>query len=117
VGRRVFLGTKLNRRLSGGLYIALLGDLVIRIAAWTTGLDPLESVPVVMAAHGISLGMLGLQVDTRMVAGSAIYLAGVCLAAAWLEHSLLLFAVTVILALGPMAFQRSPSSDSETQGG
>jgi len=117
MGRRVFLGTKLNRRLSGSLYIALLGDLIIRIAAWTTGLDPLESVPVVMAAHGISLGMLGLQVDTRMVAGSAIYLAGVCLAATWLEHGLLVFAVTVIAALGPMAIKRSPPPVSEDDSG
>jgi serine/threonine-protein kinase len=103
VGRRVFLGTKLNRRLSIGLYIALFGDLTIRIACWLTGVEPMQSVPVVMAAHGIALGMLGLQIDPRMVAGSAIYFAGVCLAGVWVEHSLLLFGSTVILALGPMA--------------
>jgi hypothetical protein len=107
VGRRVFLGTKLNRRLSIGLYIALFGDLTIRIACWLTGIDPMQSVPVVMAAHGIALGMLGLQIDPRMVAGSAIYFAGVCLAGVWMEHSLLVFGSTVILALGPMAL-RSP---------
>ncbi len=115
VGRRVFLGTKLNRRLSIGLYIALFGDLTIRIAGWLAGIDPMQSVPGVMAAHGIALGMLGLQVDTRMIAGSAIYLAGVCLAGVWLEHSLLVFAGTVILALGPMAFAWRPSSDSGSQ--
>ena len=77
----------------------------------------MQSVPAVMAAHGIALGMMGLQIDPRMVAGSAIYLAGVCLAAAWLEHSLLLFGATVILALGPMAFRGSSPSDSGDQAG
>jgi len=115
VGRRVFLGTKLNRRLSIGLYIALFGDLTIRIACWLSGVDPMQSVPVVMAAHGIALGMLGLQIDPRMVAGSAIYFAGVCLAGVWLEHSLLLFGGTVILALGPMAFPLGPASSSRSQ--
>jgi len=124
LGRRIFLGTKLNRRLSIGLYIALFGDLTIRIACWLTGIEPMQSVPAVMAAHGIALGMMGLQIDPRMVAGSAIYLAGVCLAGVWTEHSLLLFGCTVILALGPMAFAwrlpsgsekpsaKSPASDS-----
>ena len=110
VGRRVFLGTKLNRRLSGGLYIALLGDLAIRVACSFIGLEPLDSVPAVMGAQGIALGMLGLQIDPRMIPGSFIYFGGVVAAGLWPEHGLLVFACTVILALGPMAliWRQSP---------
>ncbi|MEE2827976.1 MAG: serine/threonine-protein kinase, partial [Myxococcota bacterium] len=91
IGRRAFLGTLLNRRLSAGLYIGLVGDLMIRLACVRLeAVAPLDSVPIVMGAHGIALGMLGLQIDPRMVPSALLYFAGVAVSTYLPEQGLLI---------------------------
>ena len=108
IGRRVFLGTRLNRSLSAGLYIALFGDLTLRCACYLLDIETMQSVPIVIGAHAIALGMLGLQIDRRMIPGSFLYLVASLLAAYYLEQSLLIFAATVLVSLGPMAIVWRP---------
>jgi len=108
IGRRVFLGTRLNRSLSAGLYIALFGDLTLRCACYLLAIETMQSVPIVIGAHAIALGMLGIQIDRRMIPGSFLYLVASLLAAFYLEQSLLIFAATVLVSLGPMAIVWRP---------
>ena len=114
VGRSSFLSNRLNRRLTGGLHLALLGDLALRAGLLVQGFTPLESVPPVIACYGISVGMMAMLIDTRMVFGAGLYFLASLGAAQAPAQSLLIFAATVLITTLPLAISwRRQSTDLE----